>query len=271
AIRLLIAMSSIHSLIIHHMDVKIEFLNAELDDEVYMNQPQGFIMPGNENKVCKLINSLYGLKKFDESSKRVIFCLYVDDMLIFSTDQVHIYLKKEFSSSRFSMKDMKEADVVMGIRSKHKMGKLSRYTSNPDAQHWQAIQRDTLMQAGSATLKTIHLPVARYSCLAVAQFLRLLAAAGKEAEWLKNLILEILLWVKPIAPIFIRCDSVDTLAKAYSQMYNGNSKHLGVRHNMICELIMNGVVSIEFVRSQKNLDDHLVKGLARDLVIKSAE
>ncbi|GJU62961.1 hypothetical protein Tco_1337946 [Tanacetum coccineum] len=54
-----------------------------------------------------------------------------------------------------------------------------------------------------------------------------LAAAGKEAEWLKNLLLEITLWVKPIAPISIRCDSVATLAKAYSQMYNGKSRHLG--------------------------------------------
>ena len=43
-----------------------------------------------------------------------------------------------------------------------------------------------------------------------------LAAAGKEAEWLKNLIYEIPLWPKPISPISIRCDSTATLAKAYS-------------------------------------------------------
>ncbi|GKB11341.1 zinc finger, CCHC-type containing protein [Tanacetum coccineum] len=98
-----------------------------------------------------------------------------------------------------------------------------------------------------------------------------LAAAGKEAEWLKNLLFEIPLWSKPIAPISIRCDSAATLAKAYSQMYNGKSRHLGVRHSMIRELITNGVISIEFVRSQHNLADHLTKGLARDLVIKSAE
>ncbi|GJU16011.1 hypothetical protein Tco_1143977 [Tanacetum coccineum] len=76
-----------------------------------------------------------------------------------------------------------------------------------------------------------------------------LAAAGKEAEWLRNLILEILLWSKPITPISIRCDNASTLAKAYSQMYNGKSRHLGARHSMIFELIMNGVVSIKFVRS----------------------
>ncbi|GKF41551.1 hypothetical protein Tco_0124893 [Tanacetum coccineum] len=40
---------------------------------------------------------------------------------------------------------------------------------------------------------------------------------------------------------------------------------------MIRELIMNGMISIEFVRSQQNLADHLMKGLGRDLVIKSPE
>ncbi|GKE63203.1 zinc finger, CCHC-type containing protein, partial [Tanacetum coccineum] len=62
------------SLIIHQMDVKTTFLNGELDEEVYMNQPQGFIIPGNENKVD---------------------------------------LTKEFLSSRFLMKDMGEADVIL--------------------------------------------------------------------------------------------------------------------------------------------------------------
>nr|GFB04129.1 zinc finger, CCHC-type [Tanacetum cinerariifolium] len=75
-----------------------------------------------------------------------------------------------------------------------------------------------------------------------------LAAADKEAEWLRNLILNIPLWAKPITPISIRSDSVDTLAKAYSQMYNEKSRHIGVKHSMIRKLIMNGMVSIEFMR-----------------------
>ncbi|GJS69953.1 zinc finger, CCHC-type containing protein [Tanacetum coccineum] len=46
--------------------------------------------------------------KFDESGKGVVICLYVDDMLIFGTDKVQVELTKEFLSSRFSMKDMKD-------------------------------------------------------------------------------------------------------------------------------------------------------------------
>ena len=97
-----------------------------------------------------------------------------------------------------------------------------------------------------------------------------LDAAGQEAEWLRNLVYEIPLWPKPISSISIRCDSAPTLAKVYSQIFNGKSRHLRVRHNTIRELIENGVISVEFVKSQLNLADHLTKGLPRDLVHKAA-
>jgi hypothetical protein len=45
------------------MDVKTSFLNGELDEEIYMEQPNGFVVDGQEGKVCKLLKSLYGLKQ----------------------------------------------------------------------------------------------------------------------------------------------------------------------------------------------------------------
>ena len=45
------------------MDVKIAFLNRDLDEEVYMDQPEGFVLLRNEKKICKLVKSLYGLKQ----------------------------------------------------------------------------------------------------------------------------------------------------------------------------------------------------------------
>jgi hypothetical protein len=44
------------------MDVKTAFLNCELEEEIYMHQPERFVLPNQERKVCKLVKSLYGLK-----------------------------------------------------------------------------------------------------------------------------------------------------------------------------------------------------------------
>nr|GEX00934.1 zinc finger, CCHC-type [Tanacetum cinerariifolium] len=230
--------------VIEEMDVKTAFLNRELEEEVYMNQPLGFIMPGNENKVCKLI------KSFSGGPYKEIFVIKV------------LY------------EGHGEADVILGIRIKHESNvstPLNTYeklmpNKGPGVsqlEYYRVI--GCLIYSMTYTMSDIAFVVGKLSRYTSNP------AAGKEAEWLKKLLLEIPLWVKPISPISIRYDSVATLAKAYNQMYNEKSRHLGVRHSMIRELITNGVVSIEFVRSQQNLADHLTKGLARDLVIKSAE
>jgi hypothetical protein len=113
-IRVLIALAASHDLLIHQMDVKTTFLNGELDEEIYIKQPEGFVTHGQENVVCRLRKSLYGLKqtpkqcheKFDRTltsagfvvneantcvyyrfvgGKGVILCLYVDGILIIGT------------------------------------------------------------------------------------------------------------------------------------------------------------------------------------------
>ena len=104
----------------------------------------------------------------------------------------------------------------------------------------------------------------------IAEFVAL-ASTSKEAEWLRDLLYGIPLWPKPIAPISIHCDSAATLAKAYSQVYNGKSRHIGLRHSYVRELLTNGVITIDFVRSNQNLADPLTKGLTRDIVNKTSK
>ena len=128
------------------MDVKTAFLYGDLEEEVYVQQPERSVVKGQEKKVCKLIKSLYGLKqapkqwhqkfddivlsfgfvvneadkcvynKFDDKGNGVIICLYVDDMLIFGISIELMEMTKEFLSSSFSMKDLGEAGVILGIK-----------------------------------------------------------------------------------------------------------------------------------------------------------
>ncbi|GJZ96712.1 zinc finger, CCHC-type containing protein [Tanacetum coccineum] len=257
------------------MDIKIAFLNGDLEEEVYMKQLEGSIMPGKEHKVCKLIKSLFGLKqapkqwhrkfdkvvlssgfilnqsdqcvycKFDKSCNGVIICLYVDDMLIFGTDQDQVDKTKEFLSLNFSMRGIGEADVILvstpldptiklmpnigrlidqleysraigclmyamtstRLDIAYDVGKLSRYTSNLSTHYLQAIMRvfKYLKKTMDYGLSYIGFPSVLegysdaswitnsedHTSITETEFVAL-AAAGKEAEWLRNLIYEIL-------------------------------------------------------------------------------
>jgi hypothetical protein len=59
----LLSLTASHGLLIHHTDVKIAFLNGELEEKIYMAQPDGYVVKGQEDKVCKLKKSLYDLKQ----------------------------------------------------------------------------------------------------------------------------------------------------------------------------------------------------------------
>ena len=66
SIRTLLAFAVQNGMLIHQMDVETAFLNGNLDEEIYMDQPEGYGIPGKEHLVCKLKKSLYGLKQFQD-------------------------------------------------------------------------------------------------------------------------------------------------------------------------------------------------------------
>ena len=63
SIRTLLALAVHKDMIVHQMDVVTAFLNGKLDEEIYMQQPEGYQISGKENLVCRLKKSLYGLKQ----------------------------------------------------------------------------------------------------------------------------------------------------------------------------------------------------------------
>lgn len=97
-----------------------------------------------------------------------------------------------------------------------------------------------------------------------------LATCSKEVEWLRNLMIVIPLWPKPMPLISIHCDSQATLSKTYCQVYIGKSRHIGLRHSYVSQLISDGVLTINFVRSCQNLVDSLTR-FSWDMVSKTSQ
>ncbi|KAM0982243.1 hypothetical protein ACFX2A_015487 [Malus domestica] len=148
-VRLVLSLAAMQGWELRHLDVKNAFLHGELQEEVFMKQPQGFQDPQHPNHVCKLLKSLYGLKQaprawnakftsylpsldFQSSHSDpslfvkvcgndvVILLLYVDDIIITGSSSFLIQQVIAELSSAFDMKDMGKLTYFLGLQITYK-------------------------------------------------------------------------------------------------------------------------------------------------------
>jgi hypothetical protein len=144
SVRLLLALAAEASWNVHHMDVKSAFLNGDLKEEVYVCQPPGFVVLGQEHKVLRLRKALYGLRqaprawneKLDATLKRIGFHqsehehamyrrgdsssvllvgVYVDDLIITGASSEGIEAFKAEMKTLFQMSDLGLLSLYLGI------------------------------------------------------------------------------------------------------------------------------------------------------------
>ncbi|KAH9679437.1 hypothetical protein KPL71_026134 [Citrus sinensis] len=142
--RTIMALVAHFDLELHQMDVKTAFLNGDIEEIIYMVQPENFVLGDSKKMVCKLTKSIYGLKQasrqwyfkfhqiiisygfeanvIDEcvyhkfsGSKHIFLVLYVDDILLATNDIGILHDTKSFLSKHFEMKDLGDASCVLGI------------------------------------------------------------------------------------------------------------------------------------------------------------
>ena len=144
SLRVLFALAASHDWHIHSMDVKSAFLNGDIEEELYMQQPEGFEIAGSSGKVCHLHKSIYGLKqaarrwnaKMDTcldtldlsritsdaglyvkrgGDSLLILVLYVDDITIFGNDLEEVLELKRALAASFEMTDLGETTTYLGL------------------------------------------------------------------------------------------------------------------------------------------------------------
>ena len=144
SIRALLAFAVQNDMLVHQMDVVTAFLNGHLKEDIYMEQPPGYVQPGTENLVCKLKRSLYGLKQSPrcwnatfrehlesthfrqstadpcvfirtEETGVTIVAVYVDDLIIITKTPERMEEVKSNLAAKFKMKDLGKLHYCLGI------------------------------------------------------------------------------------------------------------------------------------------------------------
>ncbi|GKA96485.1 retrovirus-related pol polyprotein from transposon TNT 1-94 [Tanacetum coccineum] len=170
--RLVLSIIAAENLHLEKLDVKTAFLHGDLDEDIYMTQPEGFQSAGKEENLREgykryVMDRCYYLKKVGLSF--IILMLYVDDMLVVGSDMAEIKKLKRQLSQEFEIKDlgkvlekfnMKDAEArcqPLGDHFKlignvmysmvctrpdiaHAVGVVSRFMSNPGREHWEALK-----------------------------------------------------------------------------------------------------------------------------------
>ena len=166
-LRILLALAAIFDMEVHCIDIKTAFLHGRLDEEIYMEQPEGFVKKGSEDKVCRLLKAIYGLKqagrqwftrlrnsmkewgfsefiagdialfnKIDDLGNVTIVLVYVDDMSIFASTMAQIDAFKKQVSSEYKYADMGEIsqkfrDILWPSETEHLCKRNEKYFSFP--------------------------------------------------------------------------------------------------------------------------------------------
>ena len=190
AILALVASWDMH---LEQMDVKTAFLHGDLEEQIYMEQPEGFTQPGKEHLVCKLKRSLYGLKQsprqwykqFDsymiqigysrceydccvyvkclDDGSFIFLLLYVDDMLIAAKNWHDVMELKALLGKEFDMKDLGDAKKILGMEIHRDRGSRKLWLSQ------QSYVEKVLDRFGMSSAKPVSTPLANHFKLSLDQ------------------------------------------------------------------------------------------------------
>ncbi|KAE8663181.1 Germin-like protein subfamily 1 member 17 [Hibiscus syriacus] len=258
-IRAVLALVASWDLHLEHMDVKTAFLHGDLEEQIYMRQPEGFTQLGNEHLVCRLKKSLYGLKQsprqwykwFDSymikigynrcAAKKILgmeICRDRDSRKLWLSQRGYVEKMLERYGKGFVfyvVGCLMYAMVCTRPDLAHDVSQVCKYMSKPGKQHWEAVK--WIFQYVKGTVgHGIVFGSQRDNPLVVGY------VDSYYAGDFDN-----------------RRSTTGSIHLAKNQVYRARTKHIDVRFHKIRELVASGEVLFQKVHTDENVADMFTK------------
>nr|GEX49279.1 retrovirus-related Pol polyprotein from transposon TNT 1-94 [Tanacetum cinerariifolium] len=294
AVRLFIAYAVHKSFTVYQMDVKTTFLYGPLKEEVYVNQPDGFVDPYHPDKVYRLKKALYGLKQapkawYDELSNFLVskgfskgsidltlfiskhgedillVQIYVDDIIFGFTNPKLSKQFKKLMHSKFEMSMIEELKFFLGIQ----IHQSPRDIFIKQTKYAQEI----LIKHGMTSCDSVGTPMATKHLYADLSGTPVDQTKYRKVEYVSlSACCAQVLWLKTQLTYYgflfdkipMYCDSKAAIAISCNPVQHSRTKHIDVRYHFIKEKVEKGIVELFFVGTQYQLADMFTKALFED-------
>ncbi|KAL4385834.1 hypothetical protein GQ457_15G015760 [Hibiscus cannabinus] len=280
-IRLLIAIAGQLGWNMFHLDVKSAFLNGELEEDIYVCQPESFVVPGKEHQVYKLKRALYGLKQareLDKDAYLLVISLYVDDLLVMGSNDKAVSEFKLSMQKEFEMSDLGLMSCFLGMEinqskagifiseNKSIVGSLLYMTATRPDLMFPA----TLLSRFLSSPADVHLGVAKR----VLRYLKSTLGEGLNYLKMDNVVLTRYSdndWagslddMKSTSGYVFNLGSVCSIAE--NPVQHGRTKHINVKFHAIREAEKNPLMKMEFCSSEMQVANLMAKALLRNMIL----
>ena len=286
-IRALIALASQKGWSIHQLDVKSAFLNDVLEEEIYVEQPQGFVSKGKESKVLRLRKALYGLKQAPRAWYSRIDQYFMDRGFRRSKSEPTLYIKSQatrpdiiYATSLLSRFMQSPSQIHFGagkrilryLQGTKEFGmwytteinsKLLGYTDSD----WAGSADDMKSTSGYAfSLGSGMFSWASKKQATVAQSTAeaeyvAAAEATSQAIWLRRILED--MGEKQDEPTKINCDNKSAIAMAKNPVHHSRTKHIAIKYHFIREVEATKEIKLDYCRTEDQITDIFTKALSR--------
>ncbi|KAH9095634.1 hypothetical protein Ae201684P_015435 [Aphanomyces euteiches] len=275
------------------IDIKTAFLHDDLDEEIYMAQPEGFVDHDRPNDVCLLKKSLYGLKqaprqwhkKLHEFLRSINFkqcfkdqcvyvksnsqigtttylAVYVDDIVIAVRDKTELTSTTDLIKTSFEVTNKGELEYILGI---HVIRDRSLKTLRIHQEKFviELLDRFHMAHCHPVRLKQVELKrlltsLPTSGTTTEVEFIAA-AEAAKSIVWLRELLEEMSFVVN--SPTYLHVDNQSTIQVVHRSSSHDRTKHIRLRFHFIKDLVEEGMIKLRYINTKEQVADILTRGI----------